>query len=73
MKKLKAAFSLTFCSTLVSFFIGNALAEEIKEIIHDAEYYVLESQYGEKWVAEDKASTLLGCTLNLPALRVGLL
>ncbi|MBT8333623.1 MAG: sulfatase-like hydrolase/transferase, partial [Deltaproteobacteria bacterium] len=25
------------------------------EIIHDAEYYVLEAQYGEKWAAEDKA------------------
>jgi len=25
-----------------------------KEIIHDAEYYVLEAQHGEKWAAEDK-------------------
>ncbi len=25
------------------------------EIIHDAEYYVLEAQHGEKWAAEDKA------------------
>ena len=25
------------------------------EIVHDAEYYVLEAQHGEKWAAEDKA------------------
>ncbi len=25
------------------------------EIIHDAEYYVLEAQHGEKWAAEDEA------------------
>lgn len=25
-----------------------------KEIIHDAEYYILEAQHGEKWKAEDK-------------------
>jgi arylsulfatase A-like enzyme len=26
-----------------------------KDIVHDAEYYVLESQHGEKWAKEDKA------------------
>ncbi len=25
-----------------------------KEIVHDAEYYILEAQNGEKWKAEDK-------------------
>ena len=54
MKKLKAAFSLTICSTLASFLVGNTLAEETKEIIHDAEYYILESQNGERWAAEDR-------------------
>lgn len=26
-----------------------------KEIIHDAEYYILEAQHGEKWAADDKS------------------
>ncbi|MHC4257931.1 MAG: sulfatase-like hydrolase/transferase, partial [Planctomycetota bacterium] len=26
-----------------------------KDIVHDAEYYILEAQHGEKWVAEDSA------------------
>ena len=25
-----------------------------KDIVHDAEYYILESQNGERWAAEDK-------------------
>ena len=26
-----------------------------KELVHDAEYYILEAQNGEKWAADDKA------------------
>jgi arylsulfatase len=54
MKK-KAACSLV-CIVFIGLFLlscsGNVLAKG--EIIHDAEYYVLEAQYGEKWAAEDK-------------------
>ena len=25
-----------------------------KDIVHDAEYYILEAQHGEKWATEDK-------------------
>lgn len=35
---------------------GTALAaRDPNEILHDAEYYVLEAQHGEKWVAQDRA------------------
>jgi len=34
--------------------IGTATAWAADEIIHDAEYYVLEAQHGDKWAAEDK-------------------
>ena len=32
-----------------------ATAQAGKEIIHDAEYYVLKAQHGEKWAEQDKA------------------
>jgi arylsulfatase A-like enzyme len=44
MKPLSAAMAALVLS------IG---AVEAAEIIHDAEYYVLEAQHGEKWAAED--------------------
>ena len=28
---------------------------QAKEIIHDAEYYILQAQNGQKWAADDKA------------------
>ena len=31
-----------------------AFSVSAKNIIHDAEYYVLEAQHGEKWAAQDK-------------------
>ena len=34
--------------------IPTAAQERKKEIIHDAEYYVLEAQHGEKWAQQDK-------------------
>ena len=33
---------------------GAVAAKEGGKIIHDAEYYVLEAQNGEKWAADDK-------------------
>ncbi len=50
---------MTFCILLV-LSTGWAVAacagdQKGGEIIHDAEYYVLEAQHGKKWAAEDKA------------------
>lgn len=39
---------------LITFAGGAAQAVAEDEIIHDAEYYVLEAQNGERWAAEDK-------------------
>ncbi|MFT5730002.1 MAG: arylsulfatase A-like enzyme [Desulforhopalus sp.] len=47
------AFSVTL-PVLVSAFVGSAFAAKVTGIVHDAEYYVLEAQHGEKWAAEDK-------------------
>ena len=33
---------------------GAVAAKEDGKIIHDAEYYILEAQHGEKWAADDK-------------------
>ena len=33
---------------------ASTLAKESKDIVHDAEYYILEAQNGQKWSAEDK-------------------
>jgi len=54
MNKLKFLFSLTVIPVLALSLAGNALAKGPAEIIHDAEYYVLEAQHGKKWAAEDK-------------------
>ena len=45
---------LTIIPALVLSFVGTPLAKESGEIIHDAEYYVLEAQHGKKWAEEDK-------------------
>lgn len=50
----KVLLSCVALSVLMSAHVGSVFAAKSTEIIHDAEYYVLESQYGEKWVAEDK-------------------
>ena len=47
---------LTFMLFVAAFIVagcGTVQAEK-SEIIHDAEYYVLEAQHGEKWAAQDK-------------------
>ena len=54
MSKLRFLFTLTVIPVLVLSLAGNALAKGPAEIIHDAEYYVLEAQHGKKWAAEDK-------------------
>ena len=40
---------------IVAFIVAGCGTTQAKEIIHDAEHYILEAQHGEKWSAEDKA------------------
>ena len=34
--------------------LAGLLTANAKEIIHDAEYYILDAQHGERWAVEDK-------------------
>ena len=54
MNRLKSLFTLTVVLVLAFLLSGNALAKEPSKLVHDAEYYILEVQNGEKWRAEDK-------------------
>ncbi len=54
MKKPKFLILLTIIPALLFLFAGNALSKDTKGIVHDAEYYVLEAQHGEKWATQDK-------------------
>ena len=48
---------LPFCMTLligIAILCPNAALAEKKDIVHDAEYYILEAQHGGEWAAEDK-------------------
>ena len=47
---MKSAFRVTLAGLLLLAPIASA-----EEIIHDAEYYVLKAQNGERWETEDKA------------------
>ena len=49
---IKSAFLAVTSILSVSLFVATAHAQS--EIVHDAEYYILEAQNGEKWAAEDK-------------------
>lgn len=46
--------SVVLATAVVVFGSGLAVAQEEGRIVHDAEYYILEAQHGEKWAAEDK-------------------
>ncbi len=55
MKRFKISSLLIFTSALLaSASAGTAIASEKGKIVHDAEYYVVEAQNGERWAAEDK-------------------
>ena len=47
-KRIKQAIGLMVAS------LCSANLSASNQIVHDAEYYVLEAQHGEKWAAEDK-------------------
>ena len=51
-KKNKHWFAFGLAAMLLTF--GALQAKAADQIVHDAEYYVLEAQNGEKWTAEDK-------------------
>ncbi len=54
--KTNRFFALNLIYGVLVFLIGAGAvaAKQGGEIVHDAEYYVLETQHGEKWAAEDK-------------------
>ena len=45
----------TVILTFLLFLIFGISSVQAKDIVHDAEFYVLEAQNGERWAAEDKA------------------
>ena len=47
------SFNLIYAVLVLLIGAGTAAAEEGDKIVHDAEYYILETQNGEKWAAED--------------------
>ena len=46
--------NLTQLFVTVSLLVGFSATVAARDIVHDAEYYILEAQNGEKWAAEDK-------------------
>jgi arylsulfatase A-like enzyme len=54
--KLNRIYTLTTIYAALVFLLGTGAvaAKEDGKIIHDAEYYILEAQNGEKWAADDK-------------------
>ena len=54
MSKFKVLFSLAVIFFMVCAIAGVAPAKDSAKIVHDAEYYILEAQHGEKWATEDK-------------------
>lgn len=54
MNSKKMLFSLVVIPILFFSYVGNIIAQGGDGIVHDAEFYVLEAQNGEKWAAEDK-------------------
>ena len=53
--KMSGKSSFFSAALAVAALIVCAPAAQAAEIIHDAEYYILEAQNGEKWAADDKA------------------
>jgi len=53
MSKTTILFSLIVIPLLIFSLAANSPADTSTGIIHDAEYYILEAQNGDKWTAED--------------------
>jgi len=49
----RIAFSSFVVLTILAIALSSATAVSANQIVHDAEYYVLEAQHGEKWATDD--------------------
>ena len=54
--KLDRIYTLIIIYAALAFLLGTGAvaAKEDGKVIHDAEYYILKAQNGEKWAADDK-------------------
>ena len=52
---MKHIFLAVATAAILSLAAAPAIAQEGKQIVHDAEFYVLKAQNGKKWAAEDKS------------------
>jgi arylsulfatase len=51
---IRTYFSSLSILTILAAIFSTATAVAANQIVHDAEYYILEIQHGEKWAADDK-------------------
>jgi arylsulfatase len=54
MNQLRAKALFLFTLGIVAYALVPRVADAKSEIVHDADYYILEAQNGKKWAAEDK-------------------
>ena len=54
MKTWNGAQSAISAAAICALSLLGALPAAAKDIVHDAEYYILAAQHGDKWAAEDK-------------------
>jgi arylsulfatase len=60
------------CIALIAVGLLAAGTAAAADIVHDAEYYILEAQNGKRWAVEDgELATSPACTANQPALPPG--
>jgi len=52
--KISHTFLFSWVISMILLIMAQPIFAEVK-IIHDAEYYILEAQNGEKWAADDQA------------------
>ena len=52
MRRTTTLFLFMLCTVALT--LGPRVVNAKSKIVHDAEYYILEAQNGDKWAAEDK-------------------
>jgi arylsulfatase len=55
MRRLAILYFLVAIVATMFIGSGTGVVQAAGKIVHDAEYYILEAQNGEKWAADDKA------------------
>jgi arylsulfatase len=50
----RTSFSSLLIMTILGIAFSTATAVAANQIVHDAEYYIIKAQHGEKWAADDK-------------------